>query len=180
MMLALFIGWMTLGFGVRMTCVVMGGIGFRLFLDEVGKFLTKDDDYVSSLGIRTSWRMETGRFSRSAGYMPGRPIATGVVHEGGRGGSHDVRHTRTGTFAGAASMGSSHPNFASAVRYCAGRRGPRHHRGTPYGVGCFDGACSAVSDVCQDRVVDECGPGVQFEDLLADPGLVDEFRERFG
>lgn len=45
MMLTLLIGWSFHGVAVRVACVLLGGVGFGLFLDEVGKFVTRNNDY---------------------------------------------------------------------------------------------------------------------------------------
>jgi hypothetical protein len=45
MILALIISWVFLGSTPRLVSIILGGIGFGLFLDEVGKFVTKTNNY---------------------------------------------------------------------------------------------------------------------------------------
>ena len=74
MMLALLIGWLMLGFGARMACVVLGGIGFGLFLDEVGKFVTKDQRLLLRPRRRDHVHPRGGHPGRRAN-RPGLPAA---------------------------------------------------------------------------------------------------------
>ena len=45
MVLALIIGWLFVGSTPRLISITLSGIGFGLFLDEVGKFVTKTNNY---------------------------------------------------------------------------------------------------------------------------------------
>ncbi len=45
MVLALVLGWLFVGSTPALVSILLGGIGFGLFLDEVGKFVTKTNNY---------------------------------------------------------------------------------------------------------------------------------------
>lgn len=136
MMLALLVGWTFLGFAPRAVAVVLGGVGFGLFLDEVGKFITKDNDYFYGPAAEVMYvlvlvLLVAGRVVRDI--KPPTPAeclanAATIAAEGVAHGLPDHRRERAGLLLTSAQTRGADPDIVAHVRGLLADVAPRPAR----------------------------------------------------